>query len=60
MGYDAVVKAMREANRPRNAIEQLTKAHFESVLKAGYVAHEERTAKVLSPGTFLRESRFDA
>jgi hypothetical protein len=60
MGYEAVVKEMKAAGRTAGAIKQFTKAQFDSVVQAGYVAHEERTSKVLSPGTFLRESRFDA
>ena len=60
IGYKAVVEAMVEAKRPPNAIDEFTEAHFNRVLEAGYEAYEKSTANVLSPGTFLRESRFDA
>ena len=60
MGHEAVVTEMNNAGRSRAAIKEFTKAIYDEVLRMGYDAHEKRTASVLSPCTFLRESRFDA
>lgn len=58
MGYEAIVKELRATHRSSAAIKNFTKETFDAIVQAGYHDHEARTSNVLSPGPFLRESRF--
>ena len=58
LGYEGVVQEMREVGRSEAAIAAFTPAVMEQCINLGYKEHLKATAKVLSPGTFLDESRF--